>query len=297
MSLRTLLWILLAQACGGSAPALTKLALEGLGPSSLVVVRQILGGALLALAIWARSRRGGAGRGAARTAFSGRDWMLLLLLSWGGFALPQILNAWGLRLSSATNGALLIPLEPIGILIGGALFLREPFTAARAVAVLLGIGGGTLIVLQGGFDTAKGNVAGDLLMAFGHLSWAIYTLAAKPLLQRHDALLVTVLGTALSPLPLLPFALAEPFEPSRALAALGWIALLALVVTAFGTFAWNRALRSVETGTIAVFVFVQPLWGLLIGVLALGEPVGGPALAGAALIVCGVTLAVLRGAR
>jgi drug/metabolite transporter (DMT)-like permease len=291
---RTLGWILLAQTCGGIAPAITKLALAGLGPWSLVVVRQLLGAGLLAFVLWLRTRHGSPPPAAT---FSRGDLWLLLLLAWGGFALPQVLGTLGLELSTASHGALLIPLEPIGILLGGALFLREPVTLPRVVAVVLGIAGATLIVLPGTSGPGEGHVGGDVLMALGHLSWAIYTLVAKPLLARHDALRVSLVGCALSPLPLLPWALAEPLDGERALAALGWILLLAFATTAVGTFAWNRALRHVRAGTMASFIFVQPLVGLVAGRLALGEPTSAPSLVGALLIVAGVTWAALRGDR
>jgi drug/metabolite transporter (DMT)-like permease len=61
--------------------------------------------------------------------------------------------------------------------------------------------------------------------------------------------------------------------------------------------AWNRALREVSAGTMAIFVFVQPVVGLAVGVLGLGEPVTAPSLLGAALITIGVALAALRGER
>ena len=134
----------------------------------------------------------------------------------------------------------------------------------------------------------------DVLLALGHLSWAIYTLVAKPLLARHDALRISLLGCALSPLPLLPFALAEPVDPPRALAAFGWILLLAFVTTALGTFAWNRALHHIPAGTMAALIFVQPLVGLVAGTLLLHEPVGALSIAGAILILLGVAVEALQ---
>lgn len=289
MNAVVLFWILLAMSIGGSTPALTKLALEGLPPWSLVVARQSLG--LVILYAMLRASAGAA----PRLPFDRRDQALLLALAWAGFALPMLLNAQGLALSSATNGALLTPLEPIGILIGSALFLGERFTAPRVAAIALGTLGGTLIVLQGTVDARAGDLRGDALMAAGHLAWAIYTLAAKSLLRRHDPLRVAMIATALSIPPLLPPALAETVDPSRVLPALGWIALLALLSTALITYAWNTALRTVSAATMAAFIFLQPLVGLSIGALLLGETVGLQALAGAVLIVAGVTLAGLRG--
>lgn len=285
----TLFWALLAQAIGGMTPALTKLALEGLPPWSLVVARQLLGSAIL-LAMMPR----GPDRPTLLRQLGRRDVGLVLVLAWGGFALPQILNAIGLTLSTATNGALLSPMEPIGILIGGALLLGDRLTGARLASIALGLAGGTLIVLQGEVNARAGDVRGDALMAVGHLAWALYTLAAKPLLARFDPVRVSLLASALSIPPLLPLAAHETIDLQAALGALAGVALLALLSTAVGSYAWNAALREIRASTMAAFIFVQPLVGLAFGALALGEPVGAQALAGAALIVAGVTLAALR---
>jgi len=279
MRASTLAWIWIAQGIGGSSPALTKLALAGLGPFGLVVARQLLGALLLLALAQLGARVRGGGSAPPDPAWTRRDWALLLTLSWAGFALPQLLGAFGLTLSSATHGALLSPLEPIGILVGAALLLREPLALAHGVAVALGLLGTVLIVwpaaAAGPWLAPRGDsLRGDLVMAAGHLCWAIYTLAAKPLVARHDPLLVAVRAGLLSVLPLLPFALAEPFSNARALPSLGWLLLLAL--------------REVSAATMAAFVFVQPLVGLAIGVLGLDEPVGVAAIVGAALIALGV---------
>jgi drug/metabolite transporter (DMT)-like permease len=299
MRASTLAWIGIAQGIGGATPALTKLALEGVGPFGLVVARQVLG-TLFLLALAGLGDRARGGRPVAPAPWTARDRLLLVLLAWAGFALPQVLGALGLRLSTATHGALLSPLEPIGILLGAAWVLRERLGLPHLLAGGLGALGTLAIVLPSlasGADPRAGHLGGDLSMAAGHLCWALYTLAAKPLVARHDPLRVAILAGAISWLPLAPLALAEPFDPARVLPALGWVLLLAFLASALGTLAWNRALREVSAGTMAIFVFVQPVVGLAVGVLGLGEVVSLPALLGAVLIVVGVALATLRGAR
>jgi drug/metabolite transporter (DMT)-like permease len=296
----TLAWIWIAQGIGGATPALTKLALAGIGPFGLVVTRQVLG-TLLLLALATLGRRARGSEGAAPHArWTARDLALLLVLSWAGFALPQILGALGLTLSSATHGALLSPLEPIGILLGAAFVLRERLGAPHVLAAGFGVAGTLLIVAPSAFagaDPRAGHFGGDLVLAAGHLCWAIYTLAAKSLVGRHDPLRLSIAAGTLAPLPLLPFAALEPFDPARALPALAWVLLLAFLASGVAVFAWNRALRDVTAGTMAIFVFVQPLVGVALGALVLGEPTRPSALAGAALIALGVALATLRGER
>jgi len=89
---------------------------------------------------------------------------------------------------------------------------------------------------------------------------------------------------------LAPLAVGEPLDPARALHGLAWVAVLAVTATAIGTLTWNYALRSLSAGTVAAFIFVQPLVGLAAGRLALDEPVGPLAVGGAVLILVGVTL-------
>jgi drug/metabolite transporter (DMT)-like permease len=290
MTVQVLLVALVAQTCGGLAPMLTKLALGGLGPWTMVASRQAFG--VLALLALDRATRSEARK---REPFSRSDWGLLILLSWAGFALPQVLLANGIELSTATSGALLSPLEPIGILAGGWLFLRERLTPVRIASVAIGTVGALLIVMQGAVRPELGNPFGDGLIALGHLTWAIYTLAAKPLLVRHDAMRVSLAAVLLSLPPLFLLALGEDFSLERALPALGWVLALAFLATALGSWSWNWALRRMSTGTMAAFIFVQPVVGLAAGHFALGEPVGALALAGAAVILVGVMLEAARG--
>jgi drug/metabolite transporter (DMT)-like permease len=291
MSLPVLAAVLVAQTCGGLASIFTKLALAGFGPWTVVAVRQVLGVCVL----YGLARLTGPPPALRKRArFTRRDWLLLLTLSWAGFALPQVLLSNGIARSTGTNGSLLTPLEPIGILIGGALFFRERLTGTRLTAVALGTLGALLIVLQSGVRPELGDPLGDALIAAGHLAWAIYTLAAKPLLERHDPGVVSV-GSVLLSIPILgALAIGEPIDPARALPALGWVAVLAVTASAIGTLSWNYALRSISAGTMAAFIFVQPLIGLIGGHTLLSEPVGGLALVGAALILVGVTLEALR---
>lgn len=290
MSIRVLLVALLAQTCGGLAPILTKLALAGMGPWTMVVARQILG-VLVLLAI-DRATQGGPRK---RDGFTRSEWGLLLLLSWAGFALPQILLASGIERSTGTSGALLSPLEPIGILAGGWLLLRERLSPLRVASVVIGTLGALLIILQGAVRPELGDPLGDGLIALGHVAWAIYTLAAKPLLVRHDAMRVSLAAVLLSIPPLLLLALGEDFSLERALPALVWVVALALLATALGSWSWNWALGRMSAGSMAAFIFVQPVVGLAAGHFALGEPVGALALVGTAVILAGVTLEAVRG--
>jgi O-acetylserine/cysteine efflux transporter len=68
------------------------------------------------------------------------------------------------------------------------------------------------------------------------------------------------------------------------------------VVASFGgTIMWVEALRYLDGSTVAPFVFLQPLAGVVAGYLVLGERVSGATLAGAAMIGTGVLLVIATG--
>jgi drug/metabolite transporter (DMT)-like permease len=219
---------------------------------------------------------------------------LLLLVSWAGFALPQVLLAIGIERSTATASALLTPLEPIGIVAGSALVFSERLGAARILAVALGTLGAALIVLQDGLRPELGDVMGDLWIAAGHLAWAIYTLAAKSLLERHDEGTVSLFAVGLSLVPLGALAATETLELGRAADALVWLLALAGLSTALGTWLWNWALARTGAGRMGVLVFAQPAVGVIGAALALDERIGALALLGSLVILTGLALE-LRG--
>jgi O-acetylserine/cysteine efflux transporter len=283
----------LAQMLGGLTPVWTKLALAGLPPWTLVFARQAIG--LVFLFALARAGRGAAPRRSAP--WTARDVGLLFLISWGGFALPQLLLATGAARSTAVAYALLTPLEPIGIVLGGAILLSEGLPRSRAIALALGTFGASLVVLQDGLRPDLGDAVGDVLMAAGHLAWAIYTLGAKSLLERHDEGRISLAAVALTLPPLALLAQSESLDPDRALPALVWVFVLAATSTALVTWLWNWALHRIRAGTMGVLIFVQPLVGLSASTLVLGERTGALALFGAALIVAGVALELRRSER
>jgi isopentenyl diphosphate isomerase/L-lactate dehydrogenase-like FMN-dependent dehydrogenase/drug/metabolite transporter (DMT)-like permease len=281
MTPAALFWTLLAQTIGGLTPAFTKLALEGFSPWTLVACRQALGAVIL-LGIYRATRT------APARALTTRDWWLLVALAWAGFALPMSLLAFGIERSTATHCALMAPLEPLGIALGGALWLGERLTIPRVGALVLGGLGATLIVTGSDAGAGTGDRAGDALIVVGYLAWSIYTLAAKPLSARHAPERVTLLAAALTVPPLLALAAAESPRREPDIEALGWLLLLAVLSSALCSLAWNRALHTISASTMAAFIFVQPVVGWAAGALFLGEPVGASAPLGAGLIAAGV---------
>jgi drug/metabolite transporter (DMT)-like permease len=284
---RAVLVAIVANLIGGTSYVLTKVALDGLTETSLIVVRTIV--ALVCLAPAAGGRLGRVLRA------RGADRLHLFAMGVVGYALPLVLGSYGLRRSTATNAALLIGTEPLGVVLLSALVLGESLTRARVIALVLGLVGATVLVTNGiPFVTVTYALhsVGDLLLVAHGVAWAVYTVAAKRLVARHHPLGVSA-ASLLVALPfLIPPAAIEArdfaWDASRLVPALAAAVTLGLVVSAGMTVLWNHALQHLDASRMAGFIFLQPLFGMLLGILLLGEPATPYALIGGALILVGV---------
>jgi drug/metabolite transporter (DMT)-like permease len=288
---RTVGVAIVANLVGGTSYVLTKIALGGLTETTLVVVRTVV--ALAVLLPWAGSRVATLLRAA------GPDRRHLLAMAVLGYALPLVLGSYGLRRSTATNAALLIGTEPLSVVLLGAILLGEPLTRPRVIALGLGIVGATVLVANGiplVTMTYTPHVAGDLLLLVHGVAWAVYTVAGKRLLGRYDAVAVST-ASLLVALPfLVPPATLEArafaWDAARLAPALGAAVVLGLVVSAGMTVLWNTALRHLDASRMAGFIFLQPLSGVVLAALLLGEAPSRFTVAGGVLILTGVYVLV-----
>ena len=282
-----MLFALVLNLCLGASYFGTKKALEGLPELTIVFLRTAVAVALVAPLAGAAPLREMVRAGP-------RTWATLVAMGGLGLALPIALGNYGVALSSASNASLLVGVEPICITLFGALVLGERLTRMRAIALALGVAGATTVVSNGIPFVGAGytpHLAGDLLLVAHGAAWAIYTIAGKPLVGRFPALPVTA-GALIVALPLLlPLAALE--LPRIATGptlgpALAWAIGLGVFASGLGTLGWNLALARMDASTLAGFVFLQPLAGVLLGYSALGEPLSSSALAGGALVLAGV---------
>jgi len=230
-------------------------------------------------------------------------WLRILAMGGLGYALPLALGNYGVALSNASRASLLIGIEPICVAALGSLWLGERLSALRLGALAAGLTGATTIVsngipFRGGWDTFQ--LAGDLLLIAHGAAWSIYTIAGKSLLGRFPPLALTAASLAVAFPLLLPVAAWELPHLERGpalLPALGWAVALGLFASALGTVAWNHALARMDASTLAGFVFLQPVAGVLLGHYALGEELRPEAIAGGALVLAGVYLLVWEARR
>jgi len=286
--------IVLANLIGGSTYLAQKLALEGLPAATVTALRNAI--AMLCLMLWV-ARTGGI-----RLRFTPREHARLALLGVVGYALPLLFGIWGLHGSTSGNASILILLEPPAIVFFSFLLLSERIRWLQGVGLLAGLAGALWIVVG---DPGQGAKLGELfagrylggntILALHGVLWGLYSPLMLPLARKHRPADVTFAGMLWGMLLLVPAALLEAGDwrggPTLS-PALWWTLALGIVGSFGGTFLWVEALRHLDASTVAPFVFLQPLAGVVAGHLVLNERVSGAALAGGALIGAGVLLVI-----
>jgi drug/metabolite transporter (DMT)-like permease len=280
-------------------PLALKLTLEQLDPYTLTWFRFAV--AFGVMTVWIGARGGfGALRGLPRA-----HWLLLAvaaLMLIGNYVFYLL----GLARTTPANAQLLIQLAPLLMALGGIVVFRERFTAWQWTGLGVGLTG-MLVFFRDQLPRAVTGptdyLVGAVLIVIAALTWAVYSLAQKQLLNRLGSplILVFIYGTA----SVLLFAPARPSHLAR-LDAAHWIALgyCALnTLAAYGAFA--EALAHWEASRVSAVLALTPLLTLVVSASAHAlvpgrfgaEHIELLGYLGAAAVVTGSALTSLMGAR
>ena len=282
--------LLLANVVYGTAYVAQRVALFDVPPALLAFARLAVASVVL-LPFLPRPPGTAAVRGDGGKIF----WMGVL-----GFGVAYALSHLGLQRSTATNAALLITIEPVSLILLSPLVLGERLRPREAMGAGLVLLGTVLVVVDGvpGLTvTLLPHWRGDLLLVLSAVAFASYSLFGRDVLARWDARTVTarsIVWGAASMVPLAALEWASGTRPAWTPAGAAATIYLAVVVTALAYLAWNYGLSLVSAPRAAIFINVQPVVGVVLGVLLLGETATMATLAGAVLVIAGLGVSGVR---
>jgi len=201
----------------------------------------------------------------------------------------------GLKLTTASNGALIVAINPLLTAVLSALWLRERVSPGQAAGLLLSLFGVALVIARGSLEiiTSLSFNRGDLIMPFAPLCWALYSILGKKVLANFTPLAATAYASCFGAALLVPAALLEHSAtggPMPEFSWLGWLAILqlALLGTVVGFVWWYEGVQKIGTARAAAFVNLVPLFGALLAALILGERLVAAQLWGGFLVIVGV---------
>lgn len=267
--------------------AMVKLVQERMGPLLAVTLPMAVATALLlpfARRKWPSSHRGP-----------------FLLLGIGGQVTAQLFVTWGVRLSLASNAALISLALPICTAIMAAVLLRERMTKLRWVSGALALAG---VLACSGVDwrelnlTGRQFLTGNLLIFMSVLGSAFYNTYSKRLLDAYSELEVLLYSYYAVMLVLIPVTVASEGETLRSIAgfdAKTWVGLVILAVFQYflSMVIFLSVLTRLDATQAALSNYLIPFFGILLAGAILGERVTWSMVAGGLLVLISTVIATV----
>ena len=250
------------------------------GPVLMIELRVLLAGAALLAFVLASGGRVG----------WKRHWRAYLFVGSVGLALPFTLIAQAVTTIDASTAAILNALAPLFASIVAALWIRDPLTPAKTAGIALCLAGTAVLVgwtpvpmSSSQLLAASLSIAATALYGYTIVFTKVHLKDANPLATAAGTLLMA----ALTMLPFTPVGRDLGAIPPRA-----WLAVagLALVSTTFAFILYYRLIADVGPVKAITVTLLVPVFGMLWGVIFLGEPLTPGRLAGCAIILAGCSL-------
>lgn len=236
------------------------------------------------------------------TTFTTRDLRLLSLLGFGVLG-NHLLTLFGLRYVGASTAGVIIGASPVITALLSSLFVRDiPFRTVAAGCAVSFAGVALVSGVGGSAPSGENPWLGGILVLLGLVSWALYSIGGRQVMERLSPLTVNWTTLLFSLLPQIPLLWTDQkllLSGPAVVPFSGWLALLYLIVfaTALGQQAWLYGVKGVGPSRAGVFVNLIPVSALLLSALVLDEAIGVREVVGIVLILAGVWLVGWQSAR
>ena len=218
--------------------------------------------------------------------------LFALTMGAGHFGLFYV--ALNIGVEASTAAIIWLTQVPLSALLAG-IFLRERPGWMALLGIAIAFGGAVLLV---GEPRHTGNAVGIALMFGSSIAWAIANVQVKRLTD-ISPLALNGWMSAISALLLFPLSFALEDGQIASLLQPDWRLHGSLVYQVVGStllayWAWYYLLAHNKVATVAGFMLLVPVVGVVFGVFLLGDPITWQTLVGGAIIVSGVALIVLK---
>jgi drug/metabolite transporter (DMT)-like permease len=216
-------------------------------------------------------------------------WKHYLILGLFNSAIPFLMFAFAARTLSASVLAVLNATTPLWGTLIAAVWSRHMVSTKVMLGLALGTCGVALLV---GFDHVSSKpgagiaIAAVLFASFNYGIASNYAKQAKtvePFANAHGSMW----ASALLVLPVVPF-FPAPAEPT--IGIMGAVIALGVLCSGVAYLIYFRLIQDVGPSSALTVTFLSPLFGILWGMLFLGETVGWYTFVGAAIVITGTAL-------
>jgi drug/metabolite transporter (DMT)-like permease len=274
--------------CWGLSFPLLKMALEDVEPITLAVLRY--GIALIPLGVFIAVKGGLKSVSIPLR----QDWRFFLGLGLVGITLPNILQNYGMTMTSAHLSSIIQSSGPVFAILLAVLLLKEPLGKNKVFGTVIALSGSILLVTGGGIDLKDSTLIGNFLVLLSAVSYACSSIMSKKILEKYGPLTVATISMFLGTIILAIFMTLEaPGEKVPSISLNIWyiILVLALLPGSLALLIWYIILRTSEVSRIILFIYLIPVFATVISYFWPGEEIKLTTIIFAFLIVCGVGIA------
>src|SRR5438128_3100914 len=281
-------WLIL---CGiwGSTWLFIKLGLQDLPPLTFAGIRFVFASGILITIILARGVRWPRKR---------NEWIVIAVVGLLQFSLNYGLVFWGeQRISSGLAAVLQSTFPAFGLVIAHFYLPAERITGKKVLGVLLGFVGVAVIFSDRLTIAGKGALLGSIALVLSAVFGSYGNVLVKAYATQIDPFVLAAGQMVCGFPPLLALGIATEGNPFRfhwtpmAFLALGYLVIVGSVI-AFTLFYW--LVRHMDVTNTMLIALVTPVVAVVLGMIVLHEQLNWRLFAGAASIISGIGMIVLR---
>lgn len=229
-----------------------------------------------------------------------KDFPLLILCSFFGVVINQELFFAGLNITTPINGALIMIMTPILVMLISFFSGHEKLTWQKVTGLILGTSGAFIIISGKGLNFSSKTAVGDLLILLNASSFAIYLVIVRPLMKKYHPMAI-IKWVFLLGLPWVLIFGAKQFSRIQwqTFGTTEWLSVIFVVLFAtFCAYLFNiLALREVHSSVVGAYIYLQPILATLISIALNKDHFTTEKIISAALIFSGVYFVSFAGRR
>ena len=227
-----------------------------------------------------------------------KDIIRLAICGIFGVAINQLLFFKGLNITTPINAAIIMTTNPVLVIIMSAVILHEKLNIRKGIGIALGLIGASALILNGGSLSVNTDfVLGNTLVFINAVSYGLYLVLVKPLMQKYHPITVMFYVFGFGFLYVLPFGYSEllvvewtSFSPK-----IVWEVTFVVICTTVIAYLLNSsALKQLNPSTVSIYIYTQPVLATLFAVFSEADNLDEMKIISASIIFVGVYLVSIR---
>jgi drug/metabolite transporter (DMT)-like permease len=224
-----------------------------------------------------------------------KSWPYYAVVALSGSAIPNLMYAFAQKHVSSSLAGVLNSLTPLFTLILGALFFQMKVTKYKALGILLGFAGASVLIIFNTKNAVSGHLGFALVCALATIFYALNSNIVGSKLREHHPAAIASASFMLMGLPFVGLLVGSGGIEAAMTHPDGWkgvgyLAFLGAVGTALASIIYFDLLQRTSTLFATSVTFLLPVMSIIIGTLD-GEAIGFSDILGTGIILGGLYLA------